>query len=884
MKYIVQPNTNETYQKSSLGGKAFHLIEMQKAKLPVPNFFVIPAETVKEILISIQLIINELVSNIDLKSNISLLNISKIIQNEILNLKFPNAIELAIKTAFLENFGIENYVAVRSSAIAEDGENASFAGQHATDLYVNLENIITKIKENIASAWGFGVLTYRLEKKIAIQHIEYAIVIQKMVAAEKSGISFSMHLQGNLADSVIVAGYGLGEGIVTDRVETDTFIINRQTKSIQKEILKKENKLIFKKEKGVINQTIEAEFQAISTLNEAEITQVFDVTMTAEQLLSCPADVEFSFDKNGQLFLLQMRPITTIDFDKIKILDNTNIVESYPEITLPLSFSFALKAYEKVFTGSSDAFWVDKKVIQKDKIVFKNLLAHYCGRVYYRLDNWYRMMGLAYSSPRSMAAWEKAVGLSNSEKETVKFSFANRLKTIFSILFLIINYKRGNRRFFEVFNENYAFMRHLEPYLDSPKALWQHYETSTERLFKPWYYTIVNDFLAFKGFGWLQDFIKKHEIGKEELANDLLCGIGGVESEAAVLNVLKLKQDILNHKDLKTLFQQSDETVLNDLQQKKHANFYQNFKHHLEKYGDRTLAELKLETPSLRKNPLLFIRLLRNQLSSPVNIADFRAKQAEIRANVETQIQAKLKWWQPKTYLFRFLRALATYGLKSRENMRFCRTRGYGAVKDIFIEIGKMMEKENVIKNYNDVFYLQTTDLQDFCQNKNRENLFLKIEKIKTEYKNYESLLLPDRVIYMDENPPILGKLDTTQFENKRYLQGTAVSKGKVTAQAAVILSPKLDTNVQGEILVSKMTDPGWVFLMTQSVGLISEKGSLLSHTAIVGRELGIPVIVGVPNVTSILKSGDLLKIDGELGIVEVLETKRITLQNDEQI
>jgi pyruvate,water dikinase len=315
-----------------------------------------------------------------------------------------------------------------------------------------------------------------------------------------------------------------------------------------------------------------------------------------------------------------------------------------------------------------------------------------------------------------------------------------------------------------------------------------------------------------------------------------------------------------------------------------HADFYQNFNQHLEKYGDRTLAELKLETPSLRKNPLLFIRLLRNQLSSPVNIADFRAKQAEIRANVETQIQAKLKWWQPKTYLFRFVCALATYGLKSRENMRFCRTRGYGAVKDIFIEIGKMMEKENVIKNYNDVFYLQTTDLQDFCQNKNRENLFLKIEKIKTEYKNYESLQLPDRVIYMDGNPPILGKLDTTQFENKRYLQGTAVSKGKVTAQAAVILSPKLDTNVQGEILVSKMTDPGWVFLMTQSVGLISEKGSLLSHTAIVGRELGIPVIVGVPNVTSILKSGDLLKIDGELGIVEVLETKRITLQNDEQI
>jgi hypothetical protein len=225
-----------------------------------------------------------------------------------------------------------------------------------------------------------------------------------------------MHLQENLADSVIAAGYSLGERIVSDRVEADTFIINRQTKSIQNKIHKKENKLIFKEEKSIINNLIINDLQNVSTLNDAEITQVFDLTIVAEQLLSCPADVEFSFDKNGQLFILQMRPITTIDFDKIKILDITNIVESYPEIRLPLSFSFALNAYEKVFTGSSDAFWVAKKVIEKDKIVFENLLAHYCDRVYHHLDNWYRMMSLAYSSPRSMAAWEKAVGLSNSEK------------------------------------------------------------------------------------------------------------------------------------------------------------------------------------------------------------------------------------------------------------------------------------------------------------------------------------------------------------------------------------------------------------------------------------------------------------------------------------
>ncbi len=83
------------------------------------------------------------------------------------------------------------------------------------------------------------------------------------------------------------------------------------------------------------------------------------------------------------------------------------------------------------------------------------------------------------------------------------------------------------------------------------------------------------------------------------------------------------------------------------------------------------------------------------------------------------------------------------------------------------------------------------------------------------------------------------------------------------------MIAPQLDTNVQGKILISRMTDPGWVFLMTQAVGLVSEKGSLLSHTAIVGRELGIPVVVGVSGATSIIQDNERIELDGDLGIIQ---------------
>jgi pyruvate,water dikinase len=97
------------------------------------------------------------------------------------------------------------------------------------------------------------------------------------------------------------------------------------------------------------------------------------------------------------------------------------------------------------------------------------------------------------------------------------------------------------------------------------------------------------------------------------------------------------------------------------------------------------------------------------------------------------------------------------------------------------------------------------------------------------------------------------------------------VSKGIAEGEAIVITEPVLNADVRGKILITKITDPGWVFLMSQSIALVSEKGSLLSHTAIVGRELGIPVVVGIQDVTLKIKTGDKIRVNGSSGIIELL-------------
>ncbi|MEL7339124.1 MAG: PEP/pyruvate-binding domain-containing protein, partial [Bacteroidota bacterium] len=707
---------------------------------------------------------------------------------------------------------------------------------------------------------------------IAITNIQYAIVLQQMLPATRSGVAFSMHLQGNMADMLVVVGYGLGEGIVSDQVETDTYVVNRQHRTIQSHIPAKQLQLVHQAATGLALEALSEERQNEAVLSEKEVLAVCEQCHRAEQLMGQAADIEFSFDASGKLFMLQMRPISTIKADKLHILDNTNIVESYPGITLPLSFSFARNAYEKVFRGSSGAFWVSEQQINTYSQVLSNLIAHAYGRVYYRLDNWYRMVGLVYSSKKSLDAWEKSVGLLQTERHKVRFSLRNTTKTVLSLLWLLFNYRRGNRRFFHVFAENYAFMQAFTDHRGNAKALWEHYDEASKRLFKSWYLTLINDFLAFKAFGWLQDLSKRYGLsGSEDFANDLLCGMGGVESEEAVLNVLQLKAEIERSAKLKSLFQQSAKEVLGGLQAEEFNDFREAFERHLARFGDRTLAELKLEVPSMRSNPVLFVKLLQHQLGSPVQAEDFQARQKTIYEEAQKRVDEILPRYRPKRWLFGLVKRIARYGLRNRENMRLCRTRGYGAVKDIFLAIADCMLEAGAIDERKDIFYLHLDELRDWCMGEKRSAKQPLIKQRKAQYASYAEIELPDRIIYDGQTLPSFAAQSKVIETESSILQGQAVSQGMVEAEAIVLQEASIDAAVKGKILVSRMTDPGWVFLMTQAVGLISEKGSLLSHTAIVGRELGIPVVVGVSGATQQISNGQRLRLDGSTGTVEII-------------
>ena len=117
------------------------------------------------------------------------------------------------------------------------------------------------------------------------------------------------------------------------------------------------------------------------------------------------------------------------------------------------------------------------------------------------------------------------------------------------------------------------------------------------------------------------------------------------------------------------------------------------------------------------------------------------------------------------------------------------------------------------------------------------------------------------------------GTLEPSIGAGASRLQGIPCAPGIVEAEALVVDSPDISLPVKGKILVARMTDPGWVFLMVSAAGLIVERGSLLSHTAIIGRELGIPTIVGVAGACRLISTGSRIRMDGATGHISIVES-----------
>ena len=332
-----------------LGSKYENLVKLKENGFNVANFEIIKFEDV----IDNPKGISQIVQNNKNKTNKEISTLLK------------KYIETNIKQCFKINLQCDKY-AVRSSSNIEDGKNDSFAGQFDTYLNVEKEELNTKIIQCFKSLYNENVLDYLIEKKIDIMELKMNVIIQEMVQSDYSGIIFTANPQGILNESVIVVGEGLGEEIVSDRIKTTSYFYNLT-----------DNLYYFEGENNYLNKN--------------QIEELIDISKNITNILGKYLDIEFGIS-NKKIYIFQARKITTVDDSNPLILDNSNIVESYPGISLPLTISFVNSIYSGVFEGVSRRILKNEKELAKHTDVFKNMVGSANGRIYYKISNWYTII------------------------------------------------------------------------------------------------------------------------------------------------------------------------------------------------------------------------------------------------------------------------------------------------------------------------------------------------------------------------------------------------------------------------------------------------------------------------------------------------------------
>lgn len=294
------------------GGKGASLGEMTQAGIPVPGGFVILSTVFDNFLHKTDLTqeIDAIFEKIDHKAIHTIEDASEKIRGLIESKEIPGDISKEIRDKF-KSLNSE-FVAVRSSATAEDGSEHAWAGQLESYLNTTEESLLENVRKCWSSLFTPRAIFYRFEKKLHGTEISVAVVVQKMIQSEISGIAFSVHpITEDPNQLIIEASLGLGEAIVSGSITPDSYVVEKQLRRIIDKNISEQKKAIVKAGKDNNWITVDKEKRNIQKLSDEKILELSELVIKIENHYGFPCDIEWAFEKD-KFYIVQSRPITTL--------------------------------------------------------------------------------------------------------------------------------------------------------------------------------------------------------------------------------------------------------------------------------------------------------------------------------------------------------------------------------------------------------------------------------------------------------------------------------------------------------------------------------------------------------------------------------------------
>jgi pyruvate,water dikinase len=897
--YVYQVG-KEIPASGQIGGKARNLAVLQKHGMPVPPWLVLSVEAFDEFLGDGLREFRQM-----LAAPVTLATVeewSRSLQEQILARPFPASLRETLESQVKLRFPApeKTFFAVRSSATDEDSARFSFAGQMESYLYQRFgEDLVEAVKRCFASAFSHRAMVYRLHQGLPILGVRPAVIIQEMVFGEVSGVAFTGHpLTRNPYHLLVNATYGLGEGIVSGELDADSWVLDRNGTIVTRTICQKDAMIVFDEAagEGTCKAAVPEAQRSVPSLSDAvlkELAARFRVIET-DVYRGVPQDIEWCV-RDGEIFILQSRPVTTLahinTLEELTIFDNSNVIESYSGVTSPLTYSFITRSFYGSYKGWIRSVNVPEHTVQALEPVLRNMLGYVNGRVYYNLLNWYRMLMVLPGYEENIRYHEQMIGvkmafdLSETRAEGLWANVVHGFEqwriraTMFTTLL-----------FFESVSARFTknFYRKVGHYLDedfhrySNRQLMEIFHEVLINCGHNWNAEIMNAVGTMIAFGKLKRFVTALEIPDvDAVQNDLLVAEGDIASTKPTQEIIKISEWLRARPEFFELFVSEPEERLMALilnsQEERFAELRGMLRSYIREYGFRAMNELKLEESTIREDPTFLFTMLKNYLKrEAADIGRLQGADRQVRERAEALVFGKcppLKRWKLKRLLKR-----ARYHVKKREELRFLRTKYFGIERSVFNAIGRHFQKAGLIESAKDIFFFKVDELQEMVEGRSPDVVYLRellalrkreqaenLKKESTERLYFYGDLAEQRYVeVLSEVEVALG----AESADPDVFKGTPCGPGLVEGQAKVVLSSD-EATLNGEILVTKRTDPGWIPLFPSISGLLIERGSVLSHSAVIAREMGIPTVVGLRKITDKVKTGVVLRINGGSGVVE---------------
>ena len=876
-----------------IGGKAQGLLRIRELGLRVPTGFVVTADAFEKFLDQSNLR-SEVFAALDglhLEEPESFERVSQKIEDLVMNTPLPDEVWTQIVT-IRDREMLKETMIVRSSAVGEDGETASFAGQ-LDSFYpvVGEKRLRQAILQCWASYWSGRSLFYQKSGKGQLKGM--GIVIQSLVPAAVAGVLFTRDTRiSGTGDSGGMYGeycHGHGGDLVAGKINPGRFVIERARR------------------KGRIESPPdETGSDALDHLLRECLPELGRQSLILETELGGPQDIEFVVDHQGLLFFVQSRAVTVplgLSSPESKssaskvIWSNANVNENFPDPICPLLYSIASEGYYHYFRNLALGFGISPRRVDAVEGSLRAIIGVHGARMYYNLTAVHGVLKCAPDGARMIDYFNRFVGTEGDAHsfQTLPKGGMLELPTIgcqtawkyLSLRRRIECFENTVKQFCKESSNSNLEKRSLVGLLGNLRGF-------LSIRFHQWNNAALADTAAMVTYGLLGSFLRKSfpESKDAGLQNSLMKGIPGLVSGIPPLRLWELSRLIRADPRLLELFKKgTDSEVLQGLQtDPSFRGFQAAIDEYLREWGFRFSGELMLTVPALDEQPLALIRWLRSYCDvegeSPAEALDRQARDRDThKAALIAGLKKAKSWWSPRRALgiawFRLLVRVAPASIRYRERVRLKQAQLYNRCRQIALAAGARLVEAGRLDEREDIFLLTWQELEQILGGTGMfpESLRDLVSLRKSEHERLskhvppDQFSLPEGEVYdplrrdaPDQNSAMKEDDSTT------LLKGTSACGGEVEGRAVVLndLSGS-DQICPGDVLVTKQTDPGWgpVFFLIK--GLILERGGMLSHGAIIAREYGIPAVVGVKGATERIASGQRVRVKADQGHVELL-------------